>query len=160
MAEMVEEHAHQVYIKDVKFYSTIVTAASEEDAKWKALREHTTLEGYEHLDSSLKFYTSDFFHRTINENDDEPEEILDQLRVEYAELEAENARLKKELSKLKGEPEDESEPEDKKVKKRKATPPVRNGPPKGWGVKSFIQTEHNSTEWISIEMKLENVSLV
>ena len=53
MAEMVEEHAHQVYIKDVKFYSTIVTAASEEDAKWKALREHTTLEGYEHLDSSL-----------------------------------------------------------------------------------------------------------
>ena len=65
MAEMVEEHAHQVYIKDVKFYSTIVTAASEEDAKWKALREHTTLEGYEHQESSLKFMDGDFFWANV-----------------------------------------------------------------------------------------------
>ena len=108
MAEMVEEHMQEVYIKDVRFYRTYVTAASEEDARVKTQREHTTLEGYEHLDSSLRFYTGDFIHRTTNENDDEPEEILDQLQADYAELEKENARLKKELSKLKGEPEDES----------------------------------------------------
>ena len=102
MAEMVEEHMQEVYIKDVRLYRAYVTAASEEDARVKAQREHTTLEGYEHLDSSLKFYTGDFFHRTTNENDDEPEEILDQLRVEYAELEAENARLVRQNALLRG----------------------------------------------------------
>ena len=84
MAEMVEEHEEQVYIKEVNYYTTFVTAASEEKAKWKAMGEHTTLEGYEHLDSSLRFYTGDFIHRTTNENDDEPEEILDQLQADYA----------------------------------------------------------------------------
>ena len=39
MAEMVEEHAMEVYIKEVNWWSTIVTAASEEDAKVKAEKE-------------------------------------------------------------------------------------------------------------------------
>ena len=41
MAEMVEEHEEQVYIKEVNYYTTFVTAASEEKAKWKAMGEHT-----------------------------------------------------------------------------------------------------------------------
>ena len=106
MAEIVAGRT-EVYIKEVNWYTTIVTAASDEDAKVKAEKEHTTLEGYEHQESSLKFMTGDFFWANVAGND-EPEDRLDQLRADYAELEAENARLKKELSKLKGEPKDES----------------------------------------------------
>ena len=93
MAEMVAG-PREVYIKEVKWYTTIVTAASEKDAKVKAEKEHTTLEGYEHHEdwSSLKFMDGDFFNANVAGND-EPEDQLDQLRVEYAELEAENARL-------------------------------------------------------------------
>ena len=102
-----------------------------------AEKEHTTFEGYEHLDSSLKFYTSDFFHRTINENDDEPEEILDQLRADYAELEAENARLKKELKKPEVESGSEAEPE-VKVESEDYKTQASNL----WEVMADLHTEH------------------
>ena len=63
---------------------------------------------------------------------------MEEMREEIERLRAENARLKEtpepssqDLMEYPLEVKVEAEPEDKKVNKRKTTPPVRNGPPKG-----------------------------
>ena len=64
MAEMAEKE-YKVYLKEVNWYRTTVTAACEEDAKDRAKEEHEyreTFEDYEEghatfADSSLDFLT-------------------------------------------------------------------------------------------------------
>ena len=56
MAEMTEKE-YKVYIKEVNWWSTTVTAACEEDAKQKAEEEHKTFEDYEEHGSNLTFLT-------------------------------------------------------------------------------------------------------
>ena len=56
MAEMAEKE-YKVYLKEVNWWRTTVTAACEEDAKVKAKEEHNTFEDYEDHGSSLTFLT-------------------------------------------------------------------------------------------------------
>ena len=81
MAEMTEKE-YKVYIKEVNWWSTTVTAACEEDAKVKAKEEHNTFEDYEDHGSSLTFLT------------------------EMAEMENEAAALRAKVAKLEAERKD------------------------------------------------------
>ena len=56
MAEMAEKE-YKVYLKEVNWWSTTVTAACEEDAKEKAEEEHETFEDYDEHDSLKVFMT-------------------------------------------------------------------------------------------------------
>ena len=84
MAEMAEMamKEYKVYIKEVNWWSTTVTAACEEDAKVKAKEEHNTFEDYEDHGSSLTFLT------------------------EMAEMENEAAALRAKVAKLEAERKD------------------------------------------------------
>ena len=78
MSEMTEKE-YTVYIKEVNWWSTTVTAACEEDAKVKAEEEHNTFEDYDGHGSSLTFLT------------------------EMAEMENEAAALRAKVAKLEAE---------------------------------------------------------
>ena len=96
------EKEYEVYIKEVNWWSTTVTAACEEDAKVKAEEEHETFEDYEDHGSSLTFLT---------EMAEMENEVVASLRTKVAELEAQLGARDAEIAQLKGEVKVESEPE-------------------------------------------------
>ena len=102
MAEMAMKE-YKVYLKEVNWWSTTVTAACEEDAKEKAEEEHDAFEDYEGHGSDLTFLTE-------KEMDEEQEEVVS-LRAKVAELEAQLGARDAEIAQLKGEVKVESEPE-------------------------------------------------
>ena len=91
MAEMAEKE-YKVYLKEVNWWSTTVTAACEEDAKDRAEEEHEyrgTYEDYEEHDSSLEFLT---------ETEIAMENEAAALRANVAELEAQLAARDAEIA--------------------------------------------------------------
>ena len=107
---------YKVYLKEVNWYRTTVTAACEEDAKDRAKEEHEyreTFEDYEEghatfADSSLDFLTETEMAEAAALRD----QVAD-LKSQLAARDAELAALREENAKLKGEvkPEVEAEPE-------------------------------------------------
>ena len=92
MAEMTEKE-YTVYVKEVNWWSTTVTAACEEDAKDKAEEEHETFEDYEDVDALLIFMTEtpDVYEGAGGAH----KERIAELEAQLAARDAEIAQLKK-----------------------------------------------------------------